>query len=428
MNDHDGTTGRYLILIRENATKEATDMMANIASMRVSASSDYTEEGIPVDLGGADAVIFENIGAAVVSTLPDQFDALTTAAAQDDSTSILLIEPEQYVYAFSTSDEYIKGYRDAITDLTRRALGEGASTAERAFTEAVDELQFSWGLQVTNVSSSRFSGRGTKVAVLDTGLDLTHPDFTGRIITSRSFISGVPTAQDGHGHGTHCIGTACGPRVPKQLPRYGIAFESQIFAGKVLSDQGSGSDGNILAGIEWAIQNGCTIVSMSLGSPVKPGVGPSTVYETVAQRALSAGTLIIAAAGNDSRKPDATRMTPPLPVSRPANSPSIVAVAAIDANMRVASFSNGGINPNGGEVNITAPGVAVRSSWPLPRVYNTISGTSMATPHVAGIAALYAQAYPNVRGRALSLLIMQNTKKLSIDPRDVGVGLVQAPQ
>ncbi|MFL6214870.1 MAG: S8 family peptidase [Blastocatellia bacterium] len=421
----DGGTGRYLVLLREDAVKEATKVMSSTASMKVSVASDFGEGDIPHDLGGADAVIFENLGIAVVNTPPDQLDALSVTAAEDNP--ILVIEAEQYVYALPASDDYLRGYRDAINDLTQRTLAKEAAAIEDAFAEALDESKFTWGLQATRVPTSRFSGRGIRVAVLDTGLDLGHPDFAGRSITTRSFITGEPV-QDGHGHGTHCIGTACGPRTPRQLPRYGIAFEAQIFAGKVLNNQGSGADGGILSGIDWAVANHCAVVSMSLGAPVAPGQGPSAVYETAAQRALNAGTLIIAAAGNESRRPDGTRMEPPAPVGRPANSPSIMAVAALDANLRVAPFSNGGINPNGGEVNIAGPGVAIRSSWPRPRLYNTISGTSMATPHVAGIAALFAQAAPNARGRALWQLLLQNARHLSLLPRDVGAGLVQALQ
>lgn len=424
--DANGTTGRYLVLLKEDGVKEATRLMASSASMKVSAAADFGEDAIPNDLDGADAVVFENIGVAVVDTPPDQFDALSVAATDD--SPIMFIEPEQHVYALSTSDEYIRGYSDGIADLTRRILKEETAALDKSTVEALlDESRLTWGLQATRAATSRFSGRGIRVAVLDTGLDLGHPDFANRIITSRSFITGE-LVQDGHGHGTHCIGTACGPRAPRQLPRYGIAFESQIFVGKVLSNQGSGEDGGILAGIDWAVNNRCAVVSMSLGARVSPGTPPSPIYETAAQRALNAGTLIIAAAGNDSRKPDGTRFEPPVPVSRPANSPSIMAVGALDANLRVAPFSNGGINPNGGEVNIAGPGVAVRSSWPRPRLYNTISGTSMATPHVAGIAALFAQSSPNARGRTLWQLIVQNARRLPLNARDVGAGLVQALQ
>ena len=133
-------------------------------------------------------------------------------------------------------------------------------------------------------------------------MDLGHPDFTGRTIVSQSFITGQ-SVQDRHGHGTHCIGTAAGPRQPGQLPRYGVAYDAEIYAGKVLSNQGSGGDSGILAGISWAIRHQCAIVSMSLGAPTVVGQSYSRVFEAVARRALSRGTLIIAAAGNESSRP-----------------------------------------------------------------------------------------------------------------------------
>ena len=98
--------------------------------------------------------------------------------------------------------------------------------------------------------------------MLDTGLFLAHPDFIGRSVVSRSFIPGVVSANDGHGHGTHCTGTACGAFKPAVGPRYGIAHKANIFIAKVLSDQGSGVDGGILAGIDWAIANKCHVISM----------------------------------------------------------------------------------------------------------------------------------------------------------------------
>ncbi len=128
-----------------------------------------------------------------------------------------------------------------------------APIAGQARAAAFNESAVTWGLQATRVPESNWSGRGIKVAVLDTGFELNHPDFAGRTINSQSFVPGE-AVQDGHGHGTHCIGTSMGPRVPDPLPRYGIAFEADIFVGKVLSNQGSGDDGDIFAGINWAIQ------------------------------------------------------------------------------------------------------------------------------------------------------------------------------
>ncbi|MDF2780635.1 MAG: peptidase and in kexin sedolisin, partial [Geminicoccaceae bacterium] len=106
---------------------------------------------------------------------------------------------------------------------------------------------------------------GIRLAVLDTGMDLQHPDFATRAVQSQSFVTGQ-AVQDGHGHGTHCIGTACGPAAPQRLPRYGVATNAEVFAGKVLSNQGSGADRGILAGIQWAMVNRCAVVSMSLGA------------------------------------------------------------------------------------------------------------------------------------------------------------------
>ena len=454
-----GTTGRYLVLMREDAVKAGVKALSDVTGLRVASTADFEGGAVEGDqLAEAEAILFEDLGVVVVDTPPSQIRTLG-AAAEDNA--ILAIEPERVVYAlpaapparaipteepvggaeFSTAPpppglhpiipaatglplEFLRGYRDAVNHLVSRMLAAGGiaeEITEEAVVAAFNETELTWGLQVTKAAVSRFSGKNIRVAVLDTGLDLGHPDFVGRPIVSRSFIEGQ-AVQDGHGHGTHCIGTACGPERPGSLPRYGIAFNSEIFAGKVLSNQGSGGDAGILAGIQWAVTNRCHIVSMSLGAPVPPGQGFSQIFEQVARRALAAGTLIVAAAGNDSNRPGV-----PEPVSHPANCQSIMAVGALDQQLRVALFSNGGINPQGGQVDIAGPGVNIRSAWPRPMLYHTISGTSMATPHVAGIAALLAEANPEARGRALASLLTQTARRLALPARDVGSGLVQAP-
>ncbi|HYI97523.1 MAG TPA: S8 family serine peptidase, partial [Bryobacteraceae bacterium] len=114
-------------------------------------------------------------------------------------------------------------------------------------------------------------------------------------------------------------------------------------------------------------------------------------------------------------------------VGHPASCPSIMAVGALDSNFKVANFSNRTINTNGGVVDIAGPGVAIRSTWPKPQLYNTISGTSMATPHVAGIAALYAQSSASLRGIALWKKLTQTSRNITtIVKVDDGAGLVQA--
>jgi subtilisin family serine protease len=420
-----GTTGRTLVLFEEGAAADGLQAV---------------QEATGVAAAGAE--YFETLGVAVYDSPPDQ------VATAGGSAAVLAVEPERIVYALEIapplgnglavtapfappaamaappsgggrSAEYLRGFRDAVVHLTD-GLAPDAAASEAALA-AVDETQATWGLQATKVVNCCRTGVGIRVAVLDTGFDEQHPDFAGRSITTRSFITGEEV-QDGHGHGTHCIGTALGAKCPGVKPRYGIAYEAEIFAGKVLSNAGSGGDAGILAGIEWAIQNSCAVVSMSLGAPTRPGQAFSQVFERVARRAQEQGTLIVAAAGNESRRPGVIN-----PVAHPANCPSIMAVGALDAQGAIAPFSNRGINPDGGQVDIAGPGVAVHSSWPMPTRYRTISGTSMATPHVAGIAALYAEEDATARGAALGRLLTGGAQRLTLPSSDVGAGMVQAP-
>jgi len=263
-------------------------------------------------------------------------------------------------------------------------------------------------------ATSRFSGRGIKIAILDTGFDFRHPDFVGRPIVHSSFIAGQST-QDVQGHGTHCTGTAAGPRAPAgAVPRYGIAYDASIYIGKVLSNSGSGTSATVLAGMNWAIANRCQVISMSLGG----GGGPYAYYTQAGQAALNAKCLIIAAAGNASNRPGMIA-----PVGAPANSPTIMAVAALDPNLGVAFYSCGGP-----QIAIAGPGSSVYSSVPMPTRYGVKSGTSMATPHVAGCAALLAQSNAGLRGTALRNALRALAQPLPKPPTDVGKGLVRAVQ
>lgn len=287
-----------------------------------------------------------------------------------------------------------------------------------------DTAESTWGLKATGVDRSPFTGKGIKLAILDTGLDEDHPDFTGRTVIGQNFV-GDNGITDIQGHGTHCAGVAAGPRSRGRVaPGYGCAPDAELYVGKVLNDSGSATEGSVAAGIEWAIEQGCHIVSMSLGRSVRPGEKPTLLYENLGKRALDADCLLVAAAGNSSRRYSGFIA----PVNEPANSANFMAVAAIGPDMEVAYFSSGGINPDGGDVDLAAPGVSIFSSFPRPRLYETLSGTSMACAHVAGIAALWAEADPQLRGLALWKALVANAKGLPQPSRDVGAGLAQAPQ
>lgn len=286
-----------------------------------------------------------------------------------------------------------------------------------------DQNVRTWGIDAVRAAESAYTGKGIKVAVLDTGFDAYHPDFHGRSVLATSFVPGQ-SPHDVQGHGTHCIGTSCGnvSRQTSQATRYGVAKEADIYVGKVLGNNGSGRESWIIAGMMWAIQSGCEVISMSLGRNVSPGEAYDPEYQAVGQFAMQNGSLIIAAAGNASRRANNYIA----PVVAPANSPSIMAVAAVDRKMKVASFSCGGLNDDG-QVDIAAPGVDVFSSLPSPRLYDSWSGTSMACPHVAGLAALWAQSNPNLRGEKLWQALTDSAKNIGGRKRDIGAGLAQVP-
>ena len=429
MPSENDITGRFIVTFAEGVTRADAQKAVHALtgqSMEVSAEKGFELEAA---LAGDDSIIFDELNLASMHMSPTEMSSLSSAVGSDQR--ILAIEPDRVVYALGTiptkvtdnaAREYIRGYRDGINALVAQLLGEAEEQVrESGVAASWDQSVLTWGLQATKAHESRFTGRGIKVAILDTGIEFQHPDFIGRQIESKSFISGE-LVQDGNGHGTHCAGTSCGVRTPARQPRYGIASDASLFVGKVLSNSGRGSTTAVLAGMDWAIRQKCEIVSMSLGSPVGPGDSPSIAYENAGERALRAGSLIIAAAGNESHRPSDVA-----PVGSPANCQTIMAVAALDENFGVANFSNGAINGGGGGVDIAAPGVNVNSSWLMPRQYRSISGTSMACPHVAGIAALYAQADNSLRGRALWAKLTASARRLTSSARDVGAGLVIAP-
>lgn len=391
LSTDDPTQDRYLILFADGVTDEGPRAIRNLAGLTMIRAVETGDvAAATVAVADSDGVWWEGLGVAALRADPDQLEALLRAVAEHGP--IAVVERQRRVYAIAAP----------------------APAAEPT------ETELTWGLQSVGVTDSEATGAGIRVAVLDTGFDVGHPDFAGRTMVTRSFVDGQD-GRDGHGHGTHVIGTACGPRQPADGPGYGVAFESEIYVGKVLGDDGSGTDAGILAGIAWAVENRCAVVSMSLGAPAQPGEPHSATFERAAKRAMDQGTLIVAAAGNESRRSAGVIA----PVGHPANCPTVLAVGAIDAEHAVADFSCGTVDPKGA-VDVAAPGVDVHSSWPMPRGHHSISGTSMATPHVSGIAALTAQAGSHTAWELWAHLC-QTAIRLPWPSTDVGAGLVQAP-
>jgi subtilisin len=249
-------------------------------------------------------------------------------------------------------------------------------------------------------------GKGVRVAVLDTGIDHNHPDLSRNFRGGISFVPGEPTTLDGNGHGTHCAGTIAA--AVNGAGVIGVAPAASLFAVKVLSSSGGGAWSSLIAGLDWCIQNGMHIASMSLGAASAP-----SAVQAMCDLAFQRGVLLVAAAGNSNG-----------PVGAPAHYGSVIAVSAIDATNNKASFSC-----FGPEVELAAPGVQVLSTWPGGG-YQTLSGTSMACPHVAGAAALAWGAHRFADNVTIRRLLAVTADDLGNPGRDpvFGFGRVDADQ
>lgn len=412
-------TGRYLITFKEGGLETGVKNLQARHSFQMADARDFAEQAVNMqDAASVDVLSFPEIGVAVMSGEAAATRNLMTAAAADDET-VESIDPEYFVFSSHVNPrDYLRGAMRALQfvydDLLEEPEESGAD-ADRSPDAPVSEplvAGVTWGLSAARVPASRFDGRGIKVAILDTGFDLGHPDFAGRPIVSATFV-GQPV-MDLHGHGTHTAGTACGPLAPAgSIPRYGIAPRSLLHVGKVLNNSGGGTQAQSLAGINWAIANRCAVISMSLGAAGSP-VQPS--YTNAGTAAMANGCLIIAAAGNSSYRPSVINAA-----GSPANSPTVVSVGSLTSAMQVSVFSDGK------KVDIAGPGSGVLSSYKRPVTHSTLSGTSMATPHVAGCAALWAQSSPALRGAALRARLLASVRALPYPASDVGAGLVQAP-
>ena len=206
------------------------------------------------------------------------------------------------------------------------------------------------------------------LAVVDTGVDLDHPDLVSKIVAGYDFANGDNNAQDDNGHGTHVAGIAAAAS-NNGVGIAGVSWGARIMPVKVLDSNGSGSYSNIANGVIWAADNGAKVINLSLG-----GGSNSSALEDAINYAYNAGVAVFAAAGNSGSSG----------VLYPAAYANAIAVAATDSSNNVASFST-----DGPEVEIAAPGVSIYATY-LNDTYASLSGTSMATPHVAGVAAVLA--------------------------------------
>ncbi|WP_371409143.1 S8 family peptidase [Micromonospora zamorensis] len=269
-----------------------------------------------------------------------------------------------------------------------------------------------------------WTGRGTTVAVLDTGADFTHPDLVGRVADRADFTAEGGDAVDHNGHGTHVASTIAGTGSAAHGQRRGVAPDAKLVIGKVLDDHGSGADSGIIAGMEWAATR-ADVINMSLGGS-DPDDGNDPLSLAVDGLSRSTGALFVIAAGNSGGA-----------ISSPGSAASALTVGAVDRNDKLADFSSRGplVTSNVAKPELVAPGVdivAARAAGtnlqdPIDRYYEAISGTSMASPHVAGAAALLAQRHPDWTGAQLKAALVGAADPLSgVDAYAVGAGRLNA--
>ncbi|MFB4421031.1 S8 family serine peptidase [Streptomyces sp. QL37] len=264
-----------------------------------------------------------------------------------------------------------------------------------------------------------YDGKGTTVAVLDTGIDATHPDVKDRITRSRSFVPGEEVV-DKHGHGTHVASTIAGSGAASDGANKGVAPGADLIVGKVLSDEGSGADSGIIEAMEWAKAEGADVVSMSLGSSI-PDDGTDPMAQAVNALSADGGPLFVIAAGNAYGAGT---------IGSPGSAASALTVAAVDKSDNRADFSSMGplVRSYGLKPDLSAPGVGINAaaSQAVPGIegmYQSMDGTSMATPHVAGAAAILKQRHPDWSGERVKNALMSSSEELAgYTPYEQGTG------
>ncbi|MFE7391360.1 S8 family serine peptidase [Streptomyces sp. NPDC057582] len=273
-----------------------------------------------------------------------------------------------------------------------------------------------------------YDGTGTKVAILDTGIDPNHPDVAGQVKKTQNFTDD-PDAVDHHGHGTHVASTIAGSGAASGGRLKGVAPGADLYIGKVLNTAGSGSESGVIAGMEWAAAQDADVISMSLGGSV-PSDGTDPISQAVNQLTASSGSLFVIAAGNEGPGKGT--------VGSPGAAEDALTVGAVSKQDQLAGFSSRGpvketfaVKPE-----ITAPGVGIVAAraagtsmgTPVDANYTSANGTSMATPHVSGAAAILVQRHPDWSADRLKQVLVSTAKQGSYTAYQGGNGRVDVPK
>ncbi|MFN8474812.1 MAG: S8 family peptidase [Anaerolineae bacterium] len=283
-------------------------------------------------------------------------------------------------------------------------------------------------IRAPEVWAAGFTGRGVTIAIVDTGVDTEHPDLVGRVAEFKDFTG--QGNNDGNGHGTHVASIAAGSGAASDGKYRGVAPDATIIAARVLDSSGSGSQSNVMAGIEWAVERGARVINMSLGGPPEPSDGTDALSAQV-DAAVRAGVVCCVAAGNSGRNGAKT-------VGSPGGSREAITIGATvsdpaNAWDEAADFSSRGPTADGRvKPDVCLPGYQITAArgkgttmgTPVDDHYTTASGTSMATPHATGAVALLLQSEPTLTPAQVKERMMRAGRSMGLDPNTQGTGRV----
>lgn len=359
---------------------------------------------------------FRTLGLTLIEKL-DELDAMVGElpfGTNDFSTleSQALSIPSIFVIEEDFHQNWLVGERVSFQGTALPAWGDVrasvpsfiyAGRPDDGLPPGVDAAELPWGIRRVDAAAAwaTTQGEGVKVAVVDTGIDSDHPDLKGRVAGGYCALSGCKSWKDENSHGTHVSGTIAGALDGKGVA--GVAPKASLYAVRVLDKNGGGSLISVIKGLIWCGKNNMQVANMSLGSS-----RGSFFMHWAVKYATKRGVVIIAAAGNSGSS-----------VGYPASYSETIAVAASDDKDQIAKFSS-----RGPQVDFIAPGVKVKSSIPGGG-YAEYSGTSMATPHVTGLAALAVS-----RGAAglerVHAALKKASKSIGLKPEQEGAGLIDA--
>ncbi|AMA72432.1 MULTISPECIES: S8 family peptidase [Aneurinibacillus] len=270
--------------------------------------------------------------------------------------------------------------------------------------------RYQWNMPAINMEQAWDISKGREnviIAVIDTGVDLTHPEFQGKLVKGHNVLNDSDRPQDDNGHGTHVAGIIAA-KTNNREGIAGIAWNNKIMPIKGIGSDGSGSSFDIARGIIWAADHGASVINMSVGN-----YHPSNVLHDAIKYAFSKNVVMVAASGNDHTSQP----------SFPAAYPEVISVAAIDWQGNQANFSN-----YGSYIDVAAPGVDIPSTY-VQGDYASLSGTSMACPHVAGLAGLIRSLNPELNNSEVMKIIRAATWDAGQPGWDhyYGYGIVNVP-